>query len=132
VRTRELSYLISPPNTDGFITDYFKRRTLGPILPWQQSLRLPPLFSLAAWRDRLLGLLLGPGLVINVALFGYLATRYPNLPLRMILQLMKPQKMLRGCWPGIAVPSCLCIRQTKPARIQAQLPKLLSFSNSFI
>lgn len=85
IRTPGLSYLISPANVEGFVADYRARRLLGEITQWTQEQRLPPLFSLGIWREHLALWLLLPGLALNVALFGYLAARYPDLPPRLIL-----------------------------------------------
>ncbi len=80
VRTREQGYLISPANVDGFLTDYRARRVLGAIVQWRQGERLPAALDLSIWHDRLAGLLVLPGLLLNLALFGFLAARYPALP----------------------------------------------------
>ncbi len=85
VRTRARSYLVSPANAEGFLADYRTRRKLGYIAKWPQELRLPWLFRLSIWRDRLAAGLALPGLALNVGLFGYLVARYPGLPLRLVL-----------------------------------------------
>jgi hypothetical protein len=85
IRTRTMAYLITPANAEGFLGDYRARRKLGPIAEWTQELRLPALFGLGIWRDRLAGGLFAPGLLLNLGLFGYLAARYAGLPLRLAL-----------------------------------------------
>ncbi len=85
IRTREQAYLISPANVEGFLADYRARRLLGPLARWKAGRRLPALLDLSIWRDRLAAGLVGPGLLLNVGLYGYLAARYPSLPPRLIL-----------------------------------------------
>ena len=85
VRTRNRTYIISPANVEGFLADYRTRRKLGPIVHWTEGRRLPGLLNLSIWRDRLAGELALLGLVLNLALFGYLAARYPGLPPRLTL-----------------------------------------------
>lgn len=85
IRTADRSYLISPANVEGFLADYRARRLLGEITRWTQERRLPALFSLTVWRDRLVAWLFLSGLLLNLALFGYLSARYPQLSPRMIL-----------------------------------------------
>ncbi len=85
IRTRKRTYVVSPANVEGFLTDYRVRRKLGPIAHWAEERRLPWFLALTIWRDRLAGALVLPGLVLNLGLFGYLAARYPSLPLRLAL-----------------------------------------------
>lgn len=85
IRTRTRTYVISPANVEGFLADYRTRRKLGSLAQWTEGRRLPRLFDLSIWRDRLAGGLALPALVLNLGLFGYLAARYPSLPLRLVL-----------------------------------------------
>ncbi len=85
VSTASMTYLICPADVEGFLADYRTRRLLGPIVNWRQELRLPTLLSLRIWGDRLAVWLLVGGLLLNLALFGYLAARYPGLPPRLPL-----------------------------------------------
>ncbi len=87
VRTAERSYLLSPADVDGFLADYRSRRMLRPIVHWTQGRRLPAPLSLSIWRDRPAAALILPGLALDLGLFGYLASRYPHLPARLILSL---------------------------------------------
>ncbi len=85
IRTRGEPLLLSPVDVDGFLADYRARRALGPIAQWTLGVQLPGPLALSIWRDRLALMALVPGLVLNLALIGYLAARYPSLPPRLML-----------------------------------------------
>ncbi len=85
VSTASMAYLICPADVEGFLADYRTRRLLGPIVGWRQELRLPALLSLRIWGDRLAAWLFLGSLLLNLALFGYLAARYSGLPPRLLL-----------------------------------------------
>jgi hypothetical protein len=85
VRTAGCAYLISPARRAEFVADWRARRALGPIATWSQGRRLPTLFALPLWRDRLAGLLFVPGLLLNLGLFAATAARFPALPARIAL-----------------------------------------------
>lgn len=85
IRTRGTALLLSPVDVDGFLADYRARRALGPIARWTLGLQLPGLLALSIWRDSLALVSLTPGLALNLALTGYLAARYQNLPPRLML-----------------------------------------------
>jgi hypothetical protein len=94
--TPTMSYVISPSNPTGFLAALQARRRLGPARDLQQTKIESGLLGLAIWRDwRALGLFVA-GAVANVALLGYLALRYPNLPELVPLLLEAGQVKLIG------------------------------------
>jgi len=80
VVTPSLAYVISPPSPEEFVAAWKARLRLGPTEILSQGSRQMRLFTLPLWGDRKVHFLLALGLVINVALFAYLAWRYPSLP----------------------------------------------------
>jgi hypothetical protein len=70
---------ISPRDAEGFLEAYESRRELGPNRLLEQEVRQASWLNWPLWTDRTARALLGAGAVINVALFGYLSARFPNL-----------------------------------------------------
>ncbi|MCL6429829.1 MAG: PH domain-containing protein [Anaerolineae bacterium] len=85
IRTRERSYVITPANVDGFMSDYHTRRLLGPIARWKAGKRVPAVLDPSIRHDRLAGWLGLAGLLVNLGLFGFVAARYPQLAPRIVL-----------------------------------------------
>jgi len=73
-------YGISPAEPERFLEALQERNLLGPahILPAEP--RWPSLWSWGFWRDRLGQALLLSGVALVLALFGFLAFRFPSLP----------------------------------------------------
>jgi hypothetical protein len=80
VRTPNLAYVISPRDRDAFIEAWRVRRPLGPIQRWQEEEQRVPLLDLYIWRDRVAWVLIGLGLLTNVALHIYLSLVFDRLP----------------------------------------------------
>lgn len=70
---------ISPRDADGFLEAFESRRELGPNRLLEQEVRRASWLDWPLWTDRTARVLLGSAAVINVALFGYLSARFPNL-----------------------------------------------------
>lgn len=85
IRTRGCSYLLTPADVDGLIADYRARRSLGEIAQWPQEVRVPRLLRLPIVQDRCALLLFSCALVLNIALFGFLAAHYPTVAPRLVL-----------------------------------------------
>jgi hypothetical protein len=79
VVTPPLAYGISPANAEGFLDAFEIRQRMGPLHLVSHEQRQPGFLSWPFWRDQLAHLSLGLGLLLNVALFGYLCWRYPAL-----------------------------------------------------
>jgi hypothetical protein len=76
---------ISPHDRDGFLQAYEARRELGPNRLLEREMRHARLLSWPLWTDQTAWLLLGLAIVINLAMFGYLGTRFPGLDLQLPL-----------------------------------------------
>ena len=70
---------ISPRDANGFQHAFQARRELGPNRLLEAETRPAGWSTWRLWRDETAWVLLGAAAVINLGLFGYLATRYPNL-----------------------------------------------------
>jgi hypothetical protein len=71
---------LSPADINGFLTDLKAHCKLGPS-PDIAAMRIQPaLFNMPAWTDRSVQVLLVVAVITNLALFGYIALRFPNLP----------------------------------------------------
>ncbi len=73
------AFAISPRDPDGFTRGFEARRAMGPNRLLERELRLAPWRRLSLWTDQTAWVLLGVALAVNVALFGYLAVRFPGL-----------------------------------------------------
>ena len=78
--TRSSAYALSPSNPAGFLAALESRRQMGATVALEEKTTYGTLISLPFWRDRLAQLLLALGALANGALFAYLLTRYPTLP----------------------------------------------------
>ncbi len=80
ILTHDETYLISPQDPSGFIAAFEERRSFGP------ARHLKPAIYLTSWRqhwllhDRWAQGLLGGWLLLGIALLGYVAWHYPQLP----------------------------------------------------
>jgi hypothetical protein len=85
IRTPDRLYLITPWQAAAFVADYKARSCLGELQQWRQERHLPRLLQLGIWRDRVAGCLFGGAVLLNAAVFGYLALHYPRLAPRLAL-----------------------------------------------
>ena len=85
VLTDAAAYGISPADREGFLAAFAARKELGPTQDVAQESIRPRFFEWPLWRDRTARGLVAGGLVLCVALFGFLILRYPNLPARIPL-----------------------------------------------
>ena len=77
--TPGLAVGISPQDPGAFLHAFEARRELGPNRLLEREIH-PALWSTwRIWTDQTAWALLGAAVAINLALFGYLATRFPNL-----------------------------------------------------
>jgi hypothetical protein len=79
------AYGISPHDPEGFMKAFAARRELGPNRLLEREVRRSPVFTWPLWTDQTAWILLGAAVIINLALFGYLALRYPSLDLQLPL-----------------------------------------------
>ncbi len=79
------AFAISPQNTDGFLKGFEARRAMGPNRLLERELRHPAWRRLSLWTDQTAWVLLGAALAVNLALFAYLAIRFPTLDLNLPL-----------------------------------------------
>lgn len=80
VLTPDCAYVVSPHDPGAFIEAWRVRRPLGPTQYWlEEAQRAWPL-ALPIWRDRVVGVLIGVGLLANLALQAYLGFIYEQLP----------------------------------------------------
>ena len=70
---------ISPQDPDGFVKALQARQELGPNRLLEREMHHAPWFTWPVWTDSTAWLLLGAAAIINLGLFGYLATRFPGL-----------------------------------------------------
>jgi hypothetical protein len=77
--TPALAYALSPADPEAFMETLRQRLSMGPTQSVEQVSRQPALFTWSFWSDRVGLALLVSALVLLVALFGYIALRYPSL-----------------------------------------------------
>ena len=77
--TPALAYVLSPAAPKAFMETLRQRLSMGPTQSVEQVSRQPALFTWSFWSDRVGLALLVSALVLLVALFGYIALRYPSL-----------------------------------------------------
>jgi len=77
--TPAMAYALSPASLDAFLETVRKRLSMGPTQSVEQASRQPAILTWSFWSDRLGVALLGSALFLLVALFGYIALRYPSL-----------------------------------------------------
>ena len=85
VTTPGLVYGISPADPEAFLESLQKRVQMGPTQAMEQSTSRPAVLQWPIWRDWLGLALLGAGMLAITALIGFLAFRFPTLPLLMPL-----------------------------------------------
>jgi hypothetical protein len=83
--TPTLAYAISPPDAEGFLREFDRRRQMGPTQWVEQTSHRPAFTGWAFWSDRAALGLLGLGALTVLTLFGNLCWRYPALPERLAL-----------------------------------------------
>jgi hypothetical protein len=84
--TPEQAYYVSPHDQAGFIEVWKSRQALGPTQQWEVASHRNWPFNIPILADRLSWGLIGVGLLICLALFGYLAFAFPELPRTIPLQ----------------------------------------------
>jgi len=80
VLTPDGAYVISPPEPDLFVEAWRVRRPLGLTQHWREEEQKAWPLNLPIWRERWAWWLIGWGLLVNLALHGYLAFIYERLP----------------------------------------------------
>jgi len=70
---------ISPRDLDGFMKAFEARQELGPNRLLEREMRRARWLTWSFWTDSTAWILLGVAAVINLGLFGYLATSFPGL-----------------------------------------------------
>jgi hypothetical protein len=80
VLTPHDAYVVSPHDPGAFLEAWRVRRPLGPTQFWREEERRAWFLALPLWRDRRAWLLIGLGLLTNLALQGYLAVIFERLP----------------------------------------------------
>jgi len=78
--TPTATYAISPRDPAAFELEYALRSRLGPTVALHQGTVLSRLARLPLWQDRLLWVLVGLAVLVNVLLFGYVSWQHPYLP----------------------------------------------------
>ena len=78
-------YGISPADQEGFLAAMQERHLLGTARTLPMDPTWPSLWSWRFWQDRIGQGLLLAGLVLGLALFGFLAFRFPSLPEQVVL-----------------------------------------------
>jgi hypothetical protein len=76
---------ISPRDPEGFLQAFESRRELGPNRLLEQEVRHASWFTWPLWTDHTARTLLGAAAGVNLGLFAYLCTRFPNLDLQLPL-----------------------------------------------
>ncbi len=77
--TPGLAFGISPDDAAEFLKAFEMRRELGPNRLLEQEVHRADWFTWPLWSDRTAQVLVGAAVLVNVALFGYLAARFPGL-----------------------------------------------------
>lgn len=80
VITKTGGYVISPQQPQKFMAAWQSRQPLGPTRQWAERTRRPWPFSNPLLADRLAWGLLGGGLLLLLALLGYIALNYVDFP----------------------------------------------------
>jgi hypothetical protein len=80
VLTPDSAYVVSPREPDAFLEAWNVRRPLGPTQFWQEEKQRAWLLDLPLWRDRLAWVLVGLGLLANLAMQSYLTFVFEQLP----------------------------------------------------
>lgn len=80
--TRQGAYGISPPVASDFVAALRARQALGVIRPTDETIVRDSLATWPVWRDRLLWAIVALALIANLALFGFIFSRYEALPER--------------------------------------------------
>jgi hypothetical protein len=80
VLTPDRAYLVSPRTPDAFVEAWRVRRPLGPTQNWREEEKRASFLNLHIWRDRLTWVLVGLGLVANLALHIYISLAFDQLP----------------------------------------------------
>jgi hypothetical protein len=80
VRTPRCAYVISPRERDDFIDAWRVRVPLGTTQDWPEAWQGRGPLRLPVWTDRVAWVLAGGGLLLFVALVGYVFHRYDALP----------------------------------------------------
>lgn len=70
---------ISPANTEAFLKAFEERKELGPNRLLDPEFKPARWSTWKIWTDQTAWILLGAAVAINLLLFGFLATRFPNL-----------------------------------------------------
>jgi hypothetical protein len=73
-------YAISPQESDIFVQELEQRRRMGPIQQLPPGFEAGRAFSYAFWEDRQVQVSLLVAALLNLALFGWLMSIYPDLP----------------------------------------------------
>lgn len=79
VSTPEETFVLSPRDPERFVQEMELRRGLGVTQQFAQATRHGMLLGLGVWRERPLWFLFGVALLANLALWGLLCYRYPDL-----------------------------------------------------
>lgn len=76
---------ISPRDPEGFVQAYESRRELGPNRLLEPAVRRARWLTWSLWTDQTARVLLSAAALLNLALFGYLCARFPNLDMQLPL-----------------------------------------------
>jgi hypothetical protein len=74
------SYLISPQSPEHFMAAWQARQNLGPTQPWTESVQRSWPMNLPFLTDPLAWGMAGAAIMAYLAMFGYLAQKFPELP----------------------------------------------------
>jgi hypothetical protein len=77
--TPALAYALSPGDSAAFLSALRHRLSMGPTQNVEQVSQQPALLTWDLWNDRLGLVLLVSGLLMMLALFGYVSLRYPSM-----------------------------------------------------
>jgi hypothetical protein len=80
VLTPDRAYVVSPRTPDAFVEAWRVHRPLGPTQNWQEEEKRASLFNLHIWQDRPAWVLVGLGLLANLALHIYISLVFDQLP----------------------------------------------------
>lgn len=79
------AFAISPSDPEGLLQAFEKRQELGPNRLLEQEVQPAGWRTWRIWTDQTAWVLLGAAMAVNLGLFGYLCTRFPNLDLQLPL-----------------------------------------------